>query len=395
LKQDGSARPRVAIVSYPWVSMTPYKFLSDLLQILEPIAERIVLIDGNTERITKGSDKVELRDIGTSMHAVTDVWPAFYSKLLWIAKCFKAQFRASIELVSVREDIDVVLFYVAYPFYIIPLLTAKLLKKKAIEVLTRSISHIESDYTNFWIFKRQEQLMFALLDGMSPESKGVLDVLDLDKYKCKILPEGARFVDTSRFSVCTKFADRDLVAGYIGRLVTQKGIAELVDAIPLIAKKEHMEFLLGGTGAVLDELRKKCERVSTEEKVSITVTGWIPEEDLPRNLNKLRLFVMPTRHSEGMPTSVLEAMACGTPVLAAPAGAISDVITDGITGFLLEAHSPSGIAHDVIRALEHPHLEKIAQNARQLVELRFTKEAAIERYTAILDQTLRGRKTLN
>jgi len=182
LNQDGSARPRVAIVSYPWVSMAPYKFLSDLLQILEPIAERIVLIDGNTERITTGSDKVELRDIGTSMHAAADVLPAFYSKLLWIAKCLKAQFRASIELVSIREDIDVVLFYVAYPFYVIPLLTAKLLKKKAIEVVTRSVSGTENDYTKFWIFKRQEQLMFALLDGISPESKGVFDVLELDKY---------------------------------------------------------------------------------------------------------------------------------------------------------------------------------------------------------------------
>jgi len=393
LNQDGSARPRVAIVSYPWVSMAPYKFLSDLLQILEPIAERIVLIDGNTERITTGSDKVELRDIGTSMHAAADVRPAFYSKLLWIAKCLKAQFRASIELVSIREDIDVVLFYVAYPFYVIPLLTAKLLKKKAIEVVTRSVSGTENDYTKFWIFKRQEQLMFALLDGISPESKGVFDVLELDKYERKILPEGARFVDTSRFRVCTKFADRDLVAGYIGRLVRQKGITELVDAIPLIAKKKRVGFLIGGSGALLDEVREKCERVSTEEKVSITVPGWIPEQDLPRNLNKLRLFVLPTRQSEGIPTAVLEAMACGTPVLAPPVGAIPDVITDGLTGFLIEEHSPSGIAHDVIRALEHPHLEEIAHNARQLVELRFTKEAAIERYAAMLDQTLRGRKT--
>jgi len=51
--QDGSARPRAAIVSYSWVSMAPYKFLSDLLQILEPIVERPVLIDGNSERVTK------------------------------------------------------------------------------------------------------------------------------------------------------------------------------------------------------------------------------------------------------------------------------------------------------------------------------------------------------
>ncbi len=372
--------------------MVPYTFLSDVLQILEPIADKIVLIDGNIERIQKTSNKVELRDIGTSMHAVTDVRPAFYSKLLWIVKCLKAQFRASIELVKIREDINVVLFYVAYPFYLMPLLTAKALRKKTIEVLTRSVSDTDSDYSNFWIFKRQEQLMFSLLDGISPESKGVLDVLDLDKNERKILPEGARFVDTSRFSVYTKFADRGPVAGYIGRLVPQKGVKELVDAIPLITKKKHMGFVIGGTGALLGELKEKCERISTQEDVPIILPGWIAEEDLPSYLNKLRLLVLPTHQSEGLPTSVLEAMACGTPVLATPIGAIPDVITDGVTGFLIEARSPSGIAHDVIRALEHPDLEKIAQNARELVELRFTKEAAIERYKAILDQTLRGRK---
>ena len=103
LNNDSSARPRVAIVSYPWVSKVPYKFLSDLLQILEPITDRIVLIDGNTDRIEKASEKVELRDIGTSMHAANDIRPALYSKLLWLTKCIKAQLLASIELVRIRK----------------------------------------------------------------------------------------------------------------------------------------------------------------------------------------------------------------------------------------------------------------------------------------------------
>jgi glycosyltransferase involved in cell wall biosynthesis len=175
-------------------------------------------------------------------------------------------------------------------------------------------------------------------------------------------------------------------------LVPQKGVKELVDAIPLISKKKHMGFVIGGTGALFGELKQKCERISTQEDVSIILPGWIAEEDLPSCLNELHLFVQPTQHSEGIPTSILEAMACGTPVLATPIGAITDIITDGVTGFLIEACSPSGIAHDVIRALEHPDLAKIAQNARELVELRFTKEAAIERYKAIFDQTLQGRK---
>ncbi len=69
-----------------------------------------MLIDGNTERIEKTSEKVELRDIATSMYAANDLQPAPYPKLLWLTKCLKAQLLASIELVRIRKEVDVVLF---------------------------------------------------------------------------------------------------------------------------------------------------------------------------------------------------------------------------------------------------------------------------------------------
>jgi glycosyltransferase involved in cell wall biosynthesis len=383
-----SARPRVAIVAYPWVSKAPYKFLSDLLQILEPITDRTVLIDGNTERIEKASEKVELRDIATSMHAINDIQPAFYSKLLWLTKCIKVQLLASIELVRMRKEVDVVLFYAAYPFYLAPLLTAKLLGKKTIEVVTRSHSAGEKGYVNSWIFRLQERIMFSLLDGIAPESKGVLNGLDVKKHEHKILTEGSRFVDTSRFRVTTKFEDRDLVVGYIGRLVKEKGIKELVDAIPLIAKKEHLSFLIGGNGACLAEVKKASERMSAEGAVSVTVPGWIAEEELPIFLNTLQLLILPTHHPEGLPTIVLEAMACGTPVLATPVGAIPDVITNEVTGFLLESTAPERIAQRITMILNYGELEKVADNAEGLIRQKFTKTAATERYDKMLKEVL-------
>ena len=83
---------------------------------------------------------------------------------------------------------------------------------------------------------------------------------------------------------------------------------------------------------------------------------------------------------------MLEAMACGTPVLATPVGAIPDVIIDGKTGFIMENNSPECIAENVIRALASQDLERIAENGRRFVEENFTFEKTVENWRRILQE---------
>ena len=112
---------------------------------------------------------------------------------------------------------------------------------------------------------------------------------------------------------------------------------------------------------------------------------WIPHDELPEYLNELKLLVLPS-YTEGLPNIMLEAMACGTPVLATPVGAIPDVINDGENGFILESNNPEYIAENAIRALNYPNLDKIVKNARELVEKEITYEGAVERYRKILKE---------
>ena len=81
---------------------------------------------------------------------------------------------------------------------------------------------------------------------------------------------------------------------------------------------------------------------------------------------------------------MLEAMACGTPVLATPVGAIPDVIKDKETGFLLRDNSPACVAEGIVQALDYPHLEQLATNARNLVENRFRYEYAVKSWARVL-----------
>ena len=72
---------------------------------------------------------------------------------------------------------------------------------------------------------------------------------------------------------------------------------------------------------------------------NVTLVGWISHDELPSYLNMLKLLVVPS-YTEGLPNIVIEAMSCGTPVLATPVGGVPDLIEDGITGFILEDNFP-------------------------------------------------------
>ena len=84
-----------------------------------------------------------------------------------------------------------------------------------------------------------------------------------------------------------------------------------------------LKFSIVGSGPLSDWVNEQCNQLSTERGIDITLTNWV-ETDLADYYNELKLLVLPSYY-DAFPTSILEAMACGTPVLATPVGAIPDV----------------------------------------------------------------------
>ena len=95
------------------------------------------------------------------------------------------------------------------------------------------------------------------------------------------------------------------------------------------------------------------------------------------------MLVLPS-HTEGLPNILLEAMACGTPVLATHVGAIPDLVEDESTGFVIKNNSPEEIAEGVMMALAYSNIGGIITNARRRVEDEYTYRAAVEEYREIL-----------
>jgi len=189
-------------------------------------------------------------------------------------------------------------------------------------------------------------------------------------------------LDFDKFTIKKQIGQREKVVGYIGGLSKSKGVLNLLQAIPNILEEEsEIKFMIAGDGDLVNFIREFINKNELTDKVKLL--GWIPHRELPEYLNELKLLILAS-YSEGLPNIMLESMACGTPVLVTPVGAIPDVIKDGKTGFIMEDNSPECIARSVIRALSYPNLEQIAENARTLVEKEYTFEVAVKGYKNIL-----------
>ena len=167
-------------------------------------------------------------------------------------------------------------------------------------------------------------------------------------------------VDTSRF-MPVEFSQKDLlrkklnfpqnatIAIYTGRLVSYKGLPLLLKVWAEIRHKhENILLLLAGTGG-LDihncehELREYVKVHGLENQVVFTGTV----QNVPEYLQASDLFVFPTEN-DAFPSSIVEAMACGLPVVSTPVGAIKTIITDGKTGLLIQP----GNAEQLYQALD-------------------------------------------
>lgn len=289
-------------------------------------------------------------------------------------------------IVNLRNKVDIWVFFLDSHALILPVIVTKLIKKKMIFALAASLSNsanARGDFTTH-LFAFFERFTIRLADRILLYSNNLIYEWNFEEYVNKIVLYQKHMIDLNIFKRTIQLSDRNKLIGYIGRFSEEKGIIAFVEAISTILEIDgEILFLIAGGG----HLRNKILELITNYNLSnnVQLIEWIPHDKLPYYLNYIKLIVIPSR-SEGLPNIMLEAMACGTPVLATPVGAIPDIIKDGETGFLMDSNSPECIAANVIRALEHPDLEEVAQRARVLVEREFTFEKAVERWRKVLEE---------
>lgn len=157
-----------------------------------------------------------------------------------------------------------------------------------------------------------------------------------------------------------------------------KGIEFLIKAVPLVLKEvPNAIFVIGGDG----ELRSYHESLVRELGVSgnVLFTGRIPRNEVPYFYASSDVFVIPSV-IEAFGLVTIEAMACGKPVVGTDVGGISDIIGDGLNGFLVKPRDPDALARKIILLLSDSKLrEKMGKAGREMVEKKFNIEKRAER----------------
>jgi glycosyltransferase involved in cell wall biosynthesis len=224
-----------------------------------------------------------------------------------------------------------------------------------------------------------ERAGFAVAHGVVTYTPGMARQLGLDPDDPDVYPTGARYVRTDEFDVGTPYEDRDRRIGFLGRLDEEKGIRRLAAAAKRL---DDVTFTFVGDGDLSGWLR--AELADEIDAGRVELRGWVAHDEVPAELNRLRLLVMPSSPTEGLPTTILESMACGTPAYATPVSGVPDVVRDGETGFLMDSREPDAIAREVRRILDEEDLSAVSANCRALIEAEYSFEAACERYETIL-----------
>lgn len=133
---------------------------------------------------------------------------------------------------------------------------------------------------------------------------------------------------------------------FAGRLVEQKGVRYLLEALPAVMAQsgERVELAVLGSGPAEQALRQLTQRLALEDRVRFL--GWASREAMPQHYHNADIFVFPS-FEEGMPNAVLEAMASGLPVVATDIYGIRPLVAHGQNGLL----APPGDAPALARAL--------------------------------------------
>jgi len=300
-------------------------------------------------------------------------------------------------LFKCRRVIDVIYVRTLSPPECIALLFGKnFLKKKAVILIPGTWLFEPSTIKNKifkWIYSKalySSDRIIAYTEFMLPSLKR-----HFPRIRGKRIAYVHNAVNTRRFrpgepdkKVLSKYLSSldQRILLYVGEISARKGVLDLVRAFSIIKTKEpKANLVIAGRedkkyGRELKNLLKQLKLTK-----SVNLLGPVPNRDVAELMKASEVFLYASLWGEGIPRAILEAMACGKPVIATRVSGIPEVVRDGETGFLVNVGDYHGLAEMALKVLKDDELRaRLGRNARRLIEEEFSYDVIIPKLAKII-----------
>ena len=191
---------------------------------------------------------------------------------------------------------------------------------------------------------------------LSQELKDIVIDIGVQETKIKVIPNG---VDIDRFKLikrdeCRKRLglplDKKILLS-VGSLIIKKGFHKIIEILPEISKRCDLNFYIVGDTGPAGNYRKEIEdRIRKLRLKNVFLLGSKSNEELVYWYNACDVFCLATS-TEGSPNVVMEALACGAPVVVSAVGGIPDIVTKEFLGFLIDPDNSADLKNKLETAL--------------------------------------------
>jgi glycosyltransferase involved in cell wall biosynthesis len=201
-------------------------------------------------------------------------------------------------------------------------------------------------------------------------------------------------VDLEKFQEVQENADRSQLKAvsnkpyilFVGKQIYIKGLKDLLIAFEYLIDDINCNLVV--VGPTLNEVQKLAPQLTQLLKDRLIVTGPLAPHEIPTFMQNCELFVLPS-YSEGLPNVILEAMACGKPVIATKIVGIPEQVIHGQTGLLIEPGDPQSLAQAIQSLLSDPQFRRqMGQCGRERVIQKFTWERNASEMVSIYQEMI-------
>jgi len=353
--------------------------LSNLIQIFASISKNcnvVIAIDENM---------IDKLPVITDVKYVLVKQKKYSFLLFQVINYILLDFRLCYKILKISKNIDVFVFFNESP-RLFTFILIKILKKRIFWLLPSSFQKMAmiNMHPIYFFPLIIYSIGLRISDRIILYTQNLIDDWKLNKYEYKISIAHRHVIDNVLFFPMVPLQGRKNIIGYVGRLSNEKGILNLINAFQILRNKNfEVKMTIIGDGPLHSKIIKFIETNNFQD--TIFVKSWVPHSDLPRYYNQFKILVLPS-FTEGLPNVVLEAMACGTPVLCNRVGAIPDIIENEKNGFLLTNNSPDTIADAIYNIITLKDLNNITINARAKIVNDFSEIAAENLWEKILSE---------